>query len=145
MLRSGNTRFYIGFMILLIGIFCIYNSYIYSDNNNQYTAVLTAKATAGQTLWQQNNCSSCHQLYGLGGYLGPDLTNIFSNKRTGPAFIKIVLHSGIKSMPGFNFSDKDKECLVAFLKEVDQSGYYPNYNAKTQLNGWVEIQCKNEK
>ena len=145
MLRSGNTKFYMGFMMLLISVFTFYNFWIYTDKSNQYTSALTTKATVGQSLWQQNNCAACHQLYGLGGYLGPDLTNVYSTIEKGPAFIKIILNSGIKTMPRFNFSEREKECLIEFLKEVDQSGYYPNYNAQTQLDGWVEIQCKNEK
>ncbi len=145
MLRSGNTQFYMGLMILLISVFGIYNYWIYTDKNNQYTVALTTKATVGQSLWQQNNCASCHQLYGLGGYLGPDLTNVYSTKGKGSGYIKIILNSGIKTMPRFHFSEREKESLLAFLQEVDQSGYYPNYNARTQLDGWVEIQCKNEK
>ena len=35
-------------------------------------------AGSGKLVWQKHNCQSCHQLYGLGGYLGPDLTNVIS-------------------------------------------------------------------
>ncbi len=77
-------------------------------------------------------------------YLGPDLTNTYSDKTKGPEYIKAFLNSGIKAMPEFHFSEKEKEALVIFLKEVDQSGYYPNHNASIKPNGWVEIQYKNE-
>ncbi|MBI5055646.1 MAG: c-type cytochrome [Nitrospirae bacterium] len=33
-------------------------------------------ATPGQVLFQQNDCSACHQIQGLGGTAGPDLTRI---------------------------------------------------------------------
>jgi nitric oxide reductase subunit C len=142
MKKTANTRFYMGFMVLLVSVFGFYNFTIYTNENSKYTAVLSKKALEGQALWQDNNCFSCHQLYGLGGYLGPDLTNVFSTKGKGADYIKVFLNSGIKAMPQFNFSEKEKEALVAFLKEVDQSGYYPNHNATIEPNGWVDIQYK---
>lgn len=147
MKKTANTKFYIGFMIFLVSLFGLYNFTIYNKENSKYTVVLSQKAIKGQTLWQQNNCFSCHQLYGLGGYLGPDLTNVFSAKGKGPELIKIVLNSGIKTMPQFNFTEQEKEALVTFLKEVDQTGYYPNHNATIEPSGWVDIQykIKNEK
>lgn len=134
-------------MIFLVSFFGLYNYIIYTKDNSKYTIVLSKNALEGQTLWQDNNCFSCHQLYGLGGYLGPDLTNVFSTKGKGPKLIKVVLNSGIKTMPQFNFTGAEKEALITFLKEVDQSGYYPNHNAKIEPNGWVDIQykMKNEK
>ena len=99
----------------------------------------------GQKLWQRHNCFSCHQLYGLGGYLGPDLTNVYSEKGKGKDYIKSFLNSGVKTMPRFNFSEKEKAAIVSFLKEVDATGYYPNYNSAIQYNGWVEIDTKSEK
>jgi nitric oxide reductase subunit C len=140
-----NTRISMRFIIFLITTFCCYNWVIYTQKNPNYTPILSQKALKGQSLWQENNCFSCHQLYGLGGYLGPDLTNVFSSKGKGPSYIKAFLNSGIKAMPQFSFSENDKEALVAFLKEVDQTGYYPNYQAKIKPNGWVAIQYKHEK
>lgn len=99
----------------------------------------------GQQLWQRHNCFSCHQLYGLGGYLGPDLTNVYSEKGKGKDYIKSFLNSGVKTMPRFNFSEKEKAAIVSFLKEVDATGYYPNYNSAIHYNGWVEIETKSEK
>ncbi|MET0760352.1 MAG: cytochrome c [Flavobacterium sp.] len=144
MKKTVNTRFYLTFMAFLLTVFSLYNFTIYTKENSDYTTILSPKAIEGQTLWQENNCYSCHQLYGLGGYLGPDLTNVFSTKEKGPDYINAYLNSGIKSMPQFNFSEKDKEALVTFLKEVDQSGYYPNHNAQIKPNGWVDIQYKNK-
>lgn len=37
-------------------------------------------ALAGKQVWQRNNCISCHTLFGNGGYLGADLTNITAQK-----------------------------------------------------------------
>lgn len=126
-------------------LFSIYNLLIYNQEQSTSPIQLSAKAIQGQDLWQNNNCWSCHQIYGLGGYLGPDLTNVFSAENKGPDYIKAFLNSGIKSMPKFNFTEEEKEALVAYLKEVDSSGYFPNYEADFKPTGWVELKYKNEK
>ena len=46
------------------------------------------KAIAGMNMWQNKNCQSCHQLYGLGGYMGPDLTNTASEKGKGADYMR---------------------------------------------------------
>jgi nitric oxide reductase subunit C len=144
-MSKTNTRLYIICLSILAGTFCYYNYTIYTEPNTSRTAPLSDIAARGQTLWQQNNCFSCHQIYGLGGYLGPDLTNVYSNPDKGPAYIKSMLNSGVKSMPAFNFSDNEKEAIIAYLKEIDQSGQYPNRNAEFDYMGWVKITYKNEK
>ena len=129
----------------LIFLFSIYNFLIYTSKNDESYVALTKEAIIGQQLWQKNNCWSCHQIYGLGGYLGPDLTNIYSDKNKGPSYIKAFLNSGIKSMPKFNFSEEEKEAIVSYLKHIDNTGFYPNYDANFKANGWVELKYKNEK
>jgi len=47
-------------------------------------------------------------------------------------------------MPKFGFTDTEKDAISAYLKEVDHSGDYPNYYAKFDYTGWVEITYKNE-
>ena len=130
---------------LLITTFCFYNYLIYTSKENGEPIKLSKKALVGQKIWQDKNCWSCHQTYGLGGYLGPDLTNIYSNKNKGPNYIKAFLNSGVKSMPKFNFTEQEKEAIIAYLKTIDSTGYYPNYDAALKANGWVELKYKNEK
>ncbi len=145
MKRTSSTRFYMGFLAVLITIFAIYNLAVYTKTNPKSDLLLSREAIAGENLWQQNNCFSCHQLYGLGGYLGPDLTNVYSTEGKGEAYINAFLNSGIKTMPKFNFTEKEKSNLVAFLKEVDQTGIYPNLNAKIEKSGWVTLEYKSQK
>ncbi len=142
---SGITKKYILILALLIVIFSVYNYVIYNSERYTTSIILTPKAIEGQQLWQTNNCWSCHQIYGLGGYLGPDLTNTFSHQDKGPLYIKAFLNSGVKAMPKFNFSEKEKEAIVEYLKFVDSTGYYPNYDANIEVSGWVKIKYKNEK
>jgi nitric oxide reductase subunit C len=131
------------FLLLLISLFSIYNFTIYTSKTDYGTIHLTKKAIQGENLWLENNCNSCHQIYGLGGYLGPDLTNVYSNKNKNEFYLKTMFNSGVKSMPKFQFNSTEKEALIQFLKEVDQTGYYPNANTKIESNGWVSITYKN--
>lgn len=126
--------------MVLISFFGVYNYWVYTNSQPLTKLGLTKLAIEGQQLWQDNNCNSCHQFYGLGGYLGPDLTNVFSTK--GEAYIQAMLNSGISTMPQFNFTDEDKQKIIAFLKEVDNTGYYPDINSVIHKNGWVEIKEK---
>jgi nitric oxide reductase subunit C len=129
-------------MLALVSVFSFYNFAIYKGEGTKGETQLSEKALQGQQIWQQNNCFSCHQLYGLGGYLGPDLTNVFSSENKGPEYIKAFLNSGVKSMPKFHFSETEKEAIVTFLQEVDRSGYYPNHDATIKADGWVDIVYK---
>lgn len=89
----------------------------------------------GKILWQQKNCISCHQLYGLGGHLGPDLTNISSQRS--PEHIEAFLISGTNVMPNFHLSEHEIEALKAFLKSVDESGKGDPRTFKLNLDGTI--------
>jgi nitric oxide reductase subunit C len=73
---------------------------------------------AGWNTWQQKNCQSCHQLYGLGGYMGPDLTNVVRTRSNLYPFIKY----GTGKMPNFHLTDKEVSEVIAFLSWVDKTG-----------------------
>lgn len=72
--------------------------------------------------WQEKNCQSCHQLYGLGGYMGPDLTNIASEKGKGPGYMQSFIKYGTGKMPNLNLSDTEVANIIAYLSWVDKSG-----------------------
>ena len=89
--------------------------------------------THGKNLWEANDCIGCHTLLGEGAYFAPELGNVY--KRRGPDFIKAWIRSmpthapGRRQMPQFNFSDRDLDDLVAFLKyasEINTSHWPPN-------------------
>lgn len=142
---NNNTRNNISIITVLVICFCFYNVVIYRSGRKGEAIILATKALEGQVLWQNNNCWSCHQIYGLGGYLGPDLTNVYSTNYKGENYIKAFLNSGVKTMPKFDFSEEEKNAIVAFLKHIDSTGYYPNNEAIIKPNGWVEIKYRNEK
>lgn len=107
--------------VLLVLTYCCYSMLIYA-----YSAKSEEKpnsiALAGFAIWQSKNCQACHQLYGLGGYLGPDLTNIISDSTKGALYAASFIRTGTDKMPNFNFTDPEVDKLIAFLSWVDKSG-----------------------
>ena len=140
-----NSKPYLYVIAILLATFGLYNYVVYNTESYIATEKLSSEAVRGQQLFQSNRCWSCHQLYGLGGYLGPDLTNVYSDEKKGPLYIKAFLNSGVMSMPQFNFDEAEKDAIVEYLKMVDQTGIYPNYDAEIEATGWVKIIYRNEK
>lgn len=138
--RKAGNRLVLGILICLV---TTYNVVLYTQNTDNSTApLMSEEALKGEHIWQSKNCTACHQLYGLGGYLGPDLTNVISNPNKGTEYAKAFFNSGVKSMPNFDFSEEEKEQLVQFLTHVDKTGFYPNRNAEFDYSGWVTIEYK---
>lgn len=126
--------------ILLSAIFIGYSFSIYIQ---PYTAKEDRRfnkkiASKGHLVWQSYNCQTCHQLYSLGGYLGPDLTNIISNPQKGEKVVRAMVKSGTKQMPAFNLSDKEMDALVEFLKSTDASGIADPRKFKVNDFGMIE-------
>ncbi len=140
--RIVLTRQYRIVLIILIIAFISYNTAVYTIGTKSDLPPMSRKALEGEKLWQKNNCTACHQLYGLGGYLGPDLTNVISTEGKGPDYVKALMMSGIKVMPAFTFTADEEDEMIAFLSCVDSTGYFPNHNAKLHFSGWVELEYK---
>jgi len=105
-------------MVLLTGFLCYtFSLYTFLPVKNYPESVESA---AGKLVWQQYNCTACHQIYGLGGYLGPDLTNEYSRRDTN--YIVAFLKNGTTTMPKFKLGDHEINALIAFLKVTDKSG-----------------------
>ncbi len=134
------NKLIIGGLVLL---FVIYNFVVYNNAAFIQEHKLSDAAIQGQQLWQDNNCTACHQFYGLGGYLGPDLTNIASDSIKTDAYVKAMINLGKNAMPKYNFSEKELQEFLAFFKAVDQTGYFPNKAATTEKTGWVKLKIKN--
>ena len=135
---------YLLVLLLLLLLFAAYNYTLYTTQSDYGTIRLSEKALQGEKHWRENNCNACHQLYGLGGYLGPDLTNVYSFRKSDGNYLKAMFNSGVKAMPRFEFNETEKEELLQFLMEVDQTGTYPNTEATIRPDGWVKVQYKKE-
>ena len=79
--------------------------------------------TTGIEVWRSKNCQACHAIYGLGGHIGPDLTNVYTRKNE--AYINLVLKNGLLNMPDLNLSTYERKQLISYLKEVNKTGVYP--------------------
>jgi len=144
MQETGNTILYNKIVIsLLVVTFAVYNIVLYKKGAFIKEEVLTTEALSGQQIWQDNNCTACHQFYGLGGFLGPDLTNVYSDSLKNEAYIRSRIVAGTGAMPQFTFNELEIDQLLAFFKAVDKTGYFPNRKAKRSKTGWVEIAPKN--
>lgn len=120
---------------ILISSFLFYSFSIYVSLP-QMSKTLPARVSKGKLVWQQYNCVACHQVYGLGGYLGPDLTNAYSKK--GPDYIKIFLKNGTVTMPNFHLSDEEIEALAAYLRQIDASGSADPRSFTIKFNGTIQ-------
>ena len=96
----------------------------------------------GKLVWQKHNCHTCHQLYGLGGYLGPDLTNVYSRSGNNEHYIRGIVKSGVKQMPAFEISEEEMNALLQFLKNVDQSGTSNPQDYQPEILGTFSLEKK---
>jgi nitric oxide reductase subunit C len=110
--------------IFLFSVFIIYTCsvFYFCGRKPANEASPQQQVLTGWNIWQKNNCQACHQLYGLGGYLGPDLTNIASDPVKNEMYIRTFIKYGASRMPNFNLNDTEISELVTFLKWVDKSG-----------------------
>jgi nitric oxide reductase subunit C len=114
----------IGVFIVLFLLYSVYSIVVYTKGTEKdltFSAAEWQKINNGKNLFQQYNCTACHQLYGLGGYLGPELTTAFSDKKRGELYMKTFLKYGGPRMPNFHFNDEEINDIVSFLKYVDST------------------------
>ncbi len=122
--------------IILISLFVAYFLYSFSVYawGTESKDPASPEALKGMEIWQSQNCQACHQIYGLGGYMGPDLTNIISDKNKGAGYAAVFIKNGTSRMPQFNLSDKEVFELIAFLRWIDKSGR--SVVDPIQVNAW---------
>lgn len=107
----------IAVIVLLLGLYATYGCWVYTAGTS-CNIVMTEAAKQGKLLWQKNNCQSCHQLYGLGGYMGPDLTQVTTTKRAGEKYTRGMLLNGGDRMPNFHFTAEEADEIIAYLSYV---------------------------
>ncbi len=110
----------------LCAAFAVYSVYVWTAGTDiPQTRPPGHQAQAGLALYQEMNCIACHQLYGLGGHMGPDLTNVVSAADKGVDYARAFIENGTSKMPDYNLSEGQVDALVQFLKFVDSTGTYP--------------------
>lgn len=114
------------------------NVYMSTENVDRGSEFMSEDVRSGKHLFQKYNCISCHQIFGLGGYMGPDLTNCISSDG-GPQRADIWLRNGSIKMPNFNLSDQEVNDLIAFLTYIDKTGTSPPKEFEINSIGTIDI------
>lgn len=107
-------------MALLVSAFVGQTALVYTDPTAEEFGELTELELAGREIWHENNCQTCHQIYGFGGFLGPDLTNAAS--RLNRARLDEILTKGSGQMPPFHMDADQIDAVEAFLAALDRTG-----------------------
>ncbi len=127
------------FWSLIISFF-VYSFVVYTSGTtpNNHDLVYSPEAKMGKETFQKYNCISCHQIMGLGGYMGPDLTNVISDKNKGEAYARAFIISGTERMPKFPMSNSEIDALVSYLKFIGNSVNYPLTDTEITWYGTIE-------
>ncbi len=117
---SGNTRWLA--YGLVAACFFIQTALVWWDAGPRpgSTHTITPQARYGQALFRSHGCQSCHALYGMGGFLGPDLTN--AARRVPPVRFDQLLQSGSGPMPAYALAAPERAALWAYLQALDATG-----------------------
>jgi len=107
-------------VLTLVSVYFLQGWLVYTDPAGRATPALSEEALVGRGVWLRHNCQSCHQIYGFGGFLGPDLTN--ADERLTRARIDTVLTVGAGQMPAFHLDEADRRAVGRFLAEVHATG-----------------------
>ena len=107
-------------MAFLVAMFAIQTYLVYRDPTGRELPQLSEAALEGREIWLANNCQACHQFYGFGGFLGPDLTNTAS--RLDRARLDLVLTEGKAQMPAFHLTAAQISAVATYLREMDATG-----------------------
>ena len=114
---GGTLLFSLVFILLTIDT-------IQQIPNQTHAENLNPQAIHGKELWDKNICMGCHTLLGEGAYYAPELTKVY--ERRGPEWIKLLLkdpqalYPGQRKMVKYDFTDQEREDLVAFFKWIGE-------------------------
>ncbi len=100
---------------VLVLCFVAQTGLVYTD---EVDLELSADAVEGRKLFHDGSCQVCHQLWGQGGFLGPDLTN--SASRVDETRLASLLTVGSGQMPAFGYTPNQISQMRAFLTEIDR-------------------------
>jgi len=135
-MNSNSKRLIIGALVFSSFIYSVF-VYTAGTANNKGEILINPKTQNGKLLFQEYNCISCHQIYGLGGYMGPDITNIISANNKGEMYAKAFLLSGTQRMPNFHLKENEIDELIAFLTYVDKTGISPVKKFSINIDGTI--------
>lgn len=134
---TARNIFYGGtlFFLLVFLALTFQNEEIIPKRDRREMLAANPQIAEGKKLWETNNCIGCHTLLGEGAYFAPELGNVvvrLGSKEAVKAFIQGRPAEGVpgrRSMPQFNFSDKDLDAIADFLEyvsKIDAAKWPPN-------------------
>lgn len=106
----------------LVALYVLVSGVAYTDfPNRDPSARLTELEQEGLGVWRSYNCQTCHQLYGFGGFLGPDLTNrVVDTSEDGG--LGTILSNGLGKMPALGLDQPEQNAVLEFLRAMNRSG-----------------------
>ncbi|MFQ5767659.1 MAG: c-type cytochrome [Acidobacteriota bacterium] len=108
-MMTWRREIILGVLILIYSAVSLiaYTNYPSGDDRPR----LTNLEWRGLELWRSHNCQACHQIYGFGGFLGPDLTNL---------------------------DQDDQKALLAYLRAINRTGQSqpPPLNGRRAVSSW---------
>jgi len=118
----------------LVFLYILYSVFVYTAGT-ETSSHISKQAAVGKNIYQEYNCVACHQIYGLGGYMGPDLTNVISTR--GEIYARAIIQTGTERMSNFNLDSSEINALIDYLKFMNLSSEYPLKNRETSWYGTV--------
>jgi nitric oxide reductase subunit C len=104
----------------LLGAFATQGALVYGDTKASRLVPLNELEMRGRSIYLRHNCAACHQIYGFGGFLGPDLTN--AAQRVPRARLVELLTAGNRQMPAFGLGEAEIDAVEAYLRAIDRTG-----------------------
>ncbi len=120
MFKICSIRNRVLYILIPVCFFFLQSFFIYFDRTGYELVKFTELASKGKEVWHKNNCQSCHQLYGFGGFLGPDLTN--RGKDFLPDALQSILALGPFGMPSIYVTKQESLALYFFFLELHTTG-----------------------
>lgn len=102
-------------LTVLVVAFMVQTALVYGDDRSE---PLDRLALQGRKIWHRQACQVCHQLWGQGGFLGPDLTN--AARRVDSVRMSTLLSVGSRQMPAFHLSTDEIAAVRAYLTALDR-------------------------
>lgn len=104
-------------------MYAVYSGWVYTHGTTSVEQ-MSEKAVNGKQVWHNKNCQNCHQIFGLGGYMGPDLTTVTGDKNRGALYAKAMIMNGGAVMPNFHFTEDEANDLIAYLEYINKIAAY---------------------
>jgi len=110
---------------------------------------LSPEAIMGQKIFETSGGPACHTISGVGGKIGPDLTNEYKKRRSRKWLITQITnpkaHNKNSIMPSFtNFSDTQLKELTAYLLSPHPESLPPPPNKIDSLPGYLSQSKKGQ-